>query len=350
MKNLLYLLIFGTIIMSSCSNDEIVVQNEREMVIEANTKLPVVNQEVGFKLINKRRIQENEVSNLRSMSYTSAYDRSIPIYRYLYYASTNIDHLYTTSNSSTLLHDNRNYSQENQDFNLMPFNLGNITQALYRYRSSTSNNHLLSSSSSSVSSFTNEELIGYIFKEQQVGTVPLLEYYSSLRNSYLYPSTRGEIENWLPYHDTDFKYSKTLGYVYSGRTLDSKKTATKFIIKNTNNSTYYPTSILLTVKVREVDAYWELTYSVDVPNKGGSVTLPIANTYIVVAADMALTSNIHSEVTNTFTDITNPEGYDDIKGIWGNIVMFLERSISGYDVTYNFHYDVVMGNGTYNIL
>lgn len=120
------------------------------------------DEDVVFELIDKKEIEVNDVANLRSISYTSA----------------NIDHLYTTSNSSSLSHDGRVYTQEAQEFNLMPYDLGNTTKALYRYCSSTSNNHLLSTSSSVVS-FTKEEMIGYIFTEQQVGTVPLLEYYSS---------------------------------------------------------------------------------------------------------------------------------------------------------------------------
>mgnify|MGYP000120194965 CR=1 FL=1 len=350
MKNLLFIFVLGAMILSSCSYDEDIVQNEQVSPITSELKSALLDDQTSsFELISKKELTENEVSNLRSISYKSTYESSTPIYRYLYYSSSNIDHFYTTQNSSGLSHEGKYYSQEAQEFNLMPYNLGYTTNALYRHSSTALKNHMLSTTSS-VSSFTSEGVLGYIFKEQQVGTVPLLEYYSSQRNSYLYVCRNVEIENWLPTHDTDFKYFKTLGYVYSGGTLDSKKTATQFIIKNTNTQTYYSTSILLTVKVRESDKYWELTYAVNMPNRGNSVTIPINNTYTVVAADMALTSNIFSSVTNTFTDITNPIFEEDNRYIGGAFYMFLDRNISNYNVTYNFHYDVALGNNVYSTL
>lgn len=347
MKKIYSLFILSTIILFSCINDEDLVQNEREVASLSDLELSIDNKSTGFKLISKREIKETEIPSLKLITVNSTYERSVPIYRYLYYnTSANIDHLYTTTNSSKLSHDSRSYTQEDyQDFNLMPFSMGQITQPLYRHRSTISNNHMLSTNSS-VSSFTNEELVGYIFKEQQIGTVPLLEYYSSQRNSYLYPSTKGEIENWLPYHDTDFQYTKTLGYVYSGRTLDSKKTPTQFIFENADKWTSYPTSITLALKVREVDTYWELTYSVDMLKAGASVTLPITNSYIVVSADIIIKSNINNGwVTNTFTDVTKPQDYYfESMGVWGSIIINLERNISGYNAIYNFYYDFPVGN------
>lgn len=106
----------------------------------------------------------------------------------------------------------------------------------------------------------------------------------------------------------------------------------------------------LTLKVRENISYWKLTYSAEIPQKAGTVILPINNTYTVVTADLALRSNIFSQVTNTFLDITNPNFTEQQQFIGGAFYMFLNRSISGYKVTYDFIYDVAVGNNKFSTL
>lgn len=73
----------------------------------------------------------------------------------------------------------------------------------------------------------------------------------------------------------------------------------------------------------------------------------------MVSAEIAFFSKTFSSKTNTFIDVTNPVAFssgDEHQLVEGANYLFLERKISGYDVTYNFHYDVAVENNRYNIL
>lgn len=301
-----------------------------------------------FKLISKKEIKmsdQNEMK-LRSMSYTSAYESSIPIYRYIYYGSRNdMDHLFATENNSSFIHDGNKYNLENQPFNLMQDNYYSTTVPLYRHYSLSLNDHILSTSSS-VNSYVSEGIIGYIFSEQQIGTVPLKELYSSERQSHHYVVSNAEIENWIAIHDSDYKYQKTIGYVYFGPIADEKKVPTEFII-NYENYNSSPVTVYLTMKVRERDSYFELTYSADMPGeKSFTMSIPIPNEYTVVAADLKFKINIYYETIATFENITNPNFYqiNDHASTGGNVVLYFKRrTINGYKATFDITWDVPLG-------
>lgn len=342
MKHLFFTFI-SLFILFSCTQEENILITDTKL----QTELPiagcrVINEPI---LISKRELDKTEIFKLTSKSdnsYISTYNKSTPIYRYIYYSATNTDHLFTKDNSPKLSHDNINYTLESQEFNLMPYKEIKTT-TLYRLYSPTLKRHMLSLNSS-VDSYKQEELIGYIFTEQQVGTVPLKEYYSAKRNNYHYVSNNVEIEDWIPEKEPDFTYTKIIGYVYPGARIDAKKKATTFIISNISRM-YYPTNVILTVNIREGGSYRELKYSVQMPNANESVKFPINNTYTVISADIALTSNIFSQVTNIFSDITNPTFKDIMQSIGGAFYMeLLKPQISGYEVTYTYQYDIAVGN------
>lgn len=333
-----FFILWGFIFLFSCTNES--TEDAETFVIETKSSADLNGnrQNTTFVLVNKEKIEKDGISKFTTSS--SAYESSLPIYRYLFYSSAIIDHLYTDENSSKLSHDNRTYTQENQFFNLMPDYWGRKTKPLYRHYSSTSKIHKLSLDSHE-DGFSNEGLLGHIFYNHEVGTVPLEEYYSSKRNSYLYTWSRGEIENALPSNDPDFVYNKTIGYVYPGNVEDALKRPTKFILKG---GYYYDgerVSLVLTVNAKEKDSYWKLTYSAEVDGTNPSVSFPINNTYTVVSADLAITNSYG--ITNTFTDITNPLFEEEQLFLNRNVVIILTKKISEYDVTYEFYYDVILG-------
>lgn len=290
-----------------------------------------------FKLVSKRKLNTEEAGGLRSIYYDPVYERSEPIYRYLYYGDyNNLDHFYATENASSLTHHGRVYNFERQEFNLMSG--GTKTQKLYRHYSSSLNDHMLSISSSE-NSYTSEGSIGAVFTSQEIGTVPLKEYYSSQRKSHLYIVRNAELD-WIYSNDPDFVYVKTLGYVYPGQAIDSKKIPTEFIVKGVHGSFFLSTKVTLNLKVREGDAYWDLSYSAQIEQEGQSVTLPINNTYTVVEGDIVFQN---SSATVTVFDITNPENEYDILSFPPGSVIFYERFITDYKVLINFKYDIILG-------
>lgn len=338
----IFLIFGGLLFLFSCSNDFV---EEVESVAVKTKSLAMNEQNATFVLLNKEKIEEKGTSRMVTTQ-LSAYESSVSIYRYLYCSSGIIDHLYAVENSSKFSHDNRTYTQESQFFNLMPddwsydFEKKDVIAPLYRHRSLNTQNHKLSLTSWE-NGFSSEGILGYVFEKHEVGAVPLEEYYSSKRNSYLYTWSRAEIENWLPYHDTDFVYNKTIGYVYPGSVKDELKRPVKFILKNTGyNKT--PVTLVLTVKVKENDSFWKLTYSAEVDDSNPSVSFPVNNTYTVVSADLAIT-NMNFNVTNTFVDITSPLFEEESLGVGGSSIVRLTKMISAYDVTYEFCYDVPVG-------
>lgn len=332
MKHLFIYFILNIIVLSSCTRDGVL-----------NESFPI-NQNSEFKLISKKEIKESNKLYLKAEFYKPAYESSIPIYRYLFYSSSTTDHLYTTEKSQNLKHDGMNYTLEQQQFNFMPQKSIDVDMLpIYRHYSVSKKDHMFSTSNTE-STYTNEGLLGYIFVEQQIGTVPLKEYYSSKVNNHLYAVKNTEIEDWLPVHATDFKYQKTLGYVYTGQAVDEKKMPTEFIINNPNESLSFDHfSITLNVKVRENDRYFELKYSAENIRKGQSVSLPINNTYTVVSADMELI--VPNWDKATIDNITNPEqshfGYG-----WSGYSLFIEikRNITGYIAKYDIRYNIATGS------
>lgn len=249
-----------------------------------------------FQLTSKKKVEKSILRSFNSDNwwYDTYYDQFKTIYRYTYGGSTTLDHYYTPLNSNTIKHDNKNFIKENNNrFFLLQNSVDDSNMSiLYRHYSSNLNDHILSTSYS-VSSYQNEENLGLIFQEQQTGTVPLKEYYSSTRKKHLYVHRNAEIEDWLPTHDADFKYMKTIGYVFMGGT-DSKKTGTNFtfIKKKTNES--YISKMILQVKAYEGEQLYDLEYTVNITaSKTYKVSIP--NTYTVICANLKFEANENDE-------------------------------------------------------
>ena len=288
MKNLKMIMVglLGVAAISSCTQDELLQQDRTEMGASINNE--VFTEISNVKLVSKRLLTESEIQgfangNLPSEEHEllpAPYASSIPIYRYLYYSSyENLDHYYGTQKSTSLTIQGGYYSYERQEFNIMAKNNFPSLIALYRHYSSEERDHILSTASK-INSYSSDGIIGYIFTTPQIGTVPLLEYYSAKRKSHLYVVRNTEIE-WILEHDPDFSYVKIVGYVYPGSAIDEKKKATNFII--TQGSVFGNPLFRLNIKVREGDKYWELSYEVEGPAKGTSVTIPINNTYTIIS-------------------------------------------------------------------
>lgn len=306
LKNVMAILL-NVAIAISCTQNEFPEQSLGETSVlidtEALTEIPQV------KLISKKLLTENEIReyanghrvNEDHTLLSAPYAESIPIYRYLYYGSyQNIDHYFGASKSSSLVVHGVTYSYEHHSFNIMPKNNYPDLIALYRHYSSAERDHILTTSSY-IGSYTSDGIIGYVYMHPQVGTVPLLEYYSSKRKSHHYIVRNTEID-WMLTHDPDYVYVKTIGYVYPGSAIDEKKEATNFIINQGSESTNI--TFRLNVKVIEGERYWELVYEVEGPKKGTSITIPINNTYTVVSCVPVIIKSVYEQIV--IDEITYP--------------------------------------------
>lgn len=309
MKSLkiIIVILLSVAVTSSCMQDEMFRPNQRE--IGASIAPKTLTEIPHVKLISKKQLTENEIrefangekANGNRKLLPAPYASSIPIYRYLYYGSyQNIDHYFGTSNSSSLVVQGVTYSYEHHSFNIMPENNFPGLVALYRHYSSAERDHILSTESQ-INSYASEGIIGYIFTTPQIGTVPLLEYYSSKRKSHHYIVRNTEID-WILEHDPDYLYVKSVGYVYPGSAIDEKKEATNFIISHGTVPGAMP--FRLRVKVMEGDKYWELVYEVEGPKEGTSVTIPINNTYTIVSCIAIIVYGIYEQ--HLIDEITYP--------------------------------------------
>lgn len=296
-------LLVSIAIFSSCTQNDLEPParlEQRTYVESKGSMMPEI------KLADKRLLTVDEIQEERNTVgiygfCPAPYAESIPIYRYLYYGSyQNIDHYFGASKSSSLVVHGVTYSYEHHSFNIMPKNNYPDLIALYRHYSSAERDHILTTSSY-IGSYTSDGIIGYVYMHPQVGTVPLLEYYSSKRKSHHYIVRNTEID-WMLTHDPDYVYVKTIGYVYPGSAIDEKKEATNFIINQGSESTNI--TFRLNVKVIEGERYWELVYEVEGPKKGTSITIPINNTYTVVSCVPVIIKSVYEQIV--IDEITYP--------------------------------------------
>lgn len=325
---------------SSCEQADFETMGSKEL--ESN--------QANVQLVSIKNVTNEYNSNLRSArgtsdwDYPTYYDDFVPIYRYLYYSSyTNIDHLWDTKQSNSISHDGRTYNSEGKEFYILA---KGGDQTLYRLYSSSLKDHILSTSAT-VSGYQLETELGKIFKKQEVGTVALQEYYSSTRKKHLYVWKNTEIKDWLPEHDPDFKYVKTVGYVYPGR-IDSKKQSTQLIFTPSDSfySDDYWKKIYLTIRAYEGDNIYELEYSATTDSKGGAI-FTIPNTYTIIAVNGVF--DRHDPGQGKVKDLTgfstSGGGYSAVGEVPGAsaIILFFKKSINGYNVTITYEESIIVG-------
>lgn len=308
------------------------------------------NEVIEFEQSNVELVSVKDVTNeynssLRSTwqssdwDYPTNYDKFVPIHRYLWYTGfTNIDHFYDVQQSNTISHDGHTYQYELKDFNVLS---SEGEKTLYRLYSPTLNDHILSTSSS-VSGYQLETQLGKIFEKQQIGTVPLKEFYTSQRKKHMYEWVNVEFGG----ADSDFKYVKTIGYVYPGR-IDSKKQATRIIIKpkDANDVEDFFKKISLIVRAYEGNNIYELEYSASTDNAGKAIfTMP--NTYTVIAVNGICATKGYSVVVKNLTGNNAYGGsYSATGEVPGSSALFygFVQSVNGYDVTLTYTKDIIMG-------
>lgn len=327
---------------SSCEQTDFETMSNKEL--EPN--------QANVQLVRIKNVTKDYNSNLnlrptRAISdwdYPTYYDDFVSIYRYLYYSSyTNIDHLWDTHQSKNISHDGRIYNFEGKEFYILA---KGGDQTLYRLYSPSLKDHVLSTSAT-VSNYQLEAELGRIFKTQEVGTVALQEYYSSTRKKHLYVWRNTEIKDWLPEHDPDFKYVKTVGYVYPGR-IDSKKQATQLIF--TPHEYFLPKTywkkIYLTIRAYEGDNIYELEYSATTDSKGGAI-FTIPNTYTIIAINGVFDRYYRGqgEAKDLTGFSTSNEYYSAVGWVPGApaIGLVFKRSINGYAVTITYGEETVLG-------
>lgn len=340
MKNLktIITILISIVVFSSCTLNDLEQPEPGVQKISVTSEVDLVPE---VKLVGKRLLTASEIQKERSTTsvdgwYSAPYAESIPIYRYLYYGSyQNIDHYFGASKASSLVVKGVTYSYEHHSFSIMPENNYPDLIALYRHYSSAERDHILTTAPY-IASYTSDGVIGYIYMHPQIGTVPLLEYYSSKRRSHHYIVRNTEID-WILEHDPDYMYVKTIGYVYPGSAIDEKKEATRFIITSNFYEEYHSGYFNLKIMAREGDNYWELSYKVENQPGGTSITFLVKNTYTVISCY----SFGEYAGENSIGDFTYPLPSSEIfRGKYGWTV---KKSINNYDVKLEYLQDVPVG-------
>jgi hypothetical protein len=244
-----------------------------------------------FELIKREREELPVDSEAELSTRVAYYNSSIPIGRFVWNNANIIDHYYGTELTQNVYHNNRVFSFEGNEFNVMPSSFTTQTVPLYRHYADAIKDHMLSTSSS-INSYTSEGLVGRIFEQQQVGTIPLKEYYSSLRLNHLYAVRRTETDDYLPNNLSDFEYVRTIGYVYPGTRPDSMRKKTIFYFAN--QSVHFPVTmeIMVNFTLKKISdgtiSYPSYYYFFNV---GGQTNLLI-DTDIYIILDAYMTVNV----------------------------------------------------------
>lgn len=259
---------------------------------------------------NQDELLEEETGQLELRSVStraSAYDYSTKIYRYNRYETGNADHYWGTeapSGNSRVIN-GKSYLFEGQDFNLPLTNYGSgVTSVFYRHYDPVGNDHILCNCKS-FSGCINTQFLGYIFKEQQPGTVPLVEFYSSVKNDHFYTSRYAD---WMVHTELDYINYGIIGYVYPGDRTDPMKPAHSITIDYQNfgwgaltttlNITYKENGQVRTVDFKE--SSWA---------SGSSKTYMLPSTAVLMNATFSF-SKIGSNDKWLFENITVPN-YND---------------------------------------
>lgn len=331
-RTILGISMFCLISITSCEKSEVLPQISQKQENAGTGIFKLVSSE----LVNGKNSSLKASSNL---DYETQYDYAHGIHRYIFYGSYyNIDHFYDSQKANTINHDNHTYQYEGKEFSICTHLWGtNKITELYRYYSSELNDHVLSTAQS-VSGYTKETTLGEIFTFQEIGTVPLKEFYSSKRNKHLYSCRNSEIEGWIPENDPDFKYTKTVGYVYPGR-IDPMKTATKLIFECVpeNNDPYpeIPKEITVDIKAFEGDNIYKLTYTAQTTSNGNA-TLTLPNTYSVICLNATFKYDYHTNYCEDIAAYDYTEigyNYDYVRNSIG-----INRVYNGYNNTFKYTY------------
>lgn len=353
MKKKMLLFCCMGIAMLSCQTTDVISDEDTGKV-----DLPVEKAN-EFILVSDEVVEESDALELRSSSYVSNYEQSMPIYRYYYHGGEKSDHYYGTEAPSgdTRNIKNRTYGYNSQEFNLEKnaSELGYVGRsALYRYYSSSLNDHTLSASS--VSGYAQDGgALGYIFTSQEMGTVALKEYYSSVYKNHFI--TRDSEAEYIPANEPTYQYVKTIGYVYPGARNFSNQTPFSITIKCTEQWTRIPFEAKLNIRIRDANnIYRDLLYTGSfqgIEGEAYNVTLP--NNCKIVSADLIVVSKIGStQYSNTFYNISRPGfpyyggyygGGEDMQIVSGARLIYIDKKLNGYNTIFNIFYGIMLGNG-----
>lgn len=164
---------------------------------------------------------EEELQNDQAEKYELrvSYQQSTPVYGF--YDDVYSNHYCGTQRNVSII-DGKPFKYENQTFNLVRTS-SKFTTPLYRHYSAALNDHMLSTNSS-VSSYTSQGIIGYIYPWFQIGTVRLFEYFNPKNNDHYYVSNLGEkskLDKIAAFKD--YQYQRVVGWVYPGTDVDLEK-------------------------------------------------------------------------------------------------------------------------------
>lgn len=349
MKNYcIYLISVGLLCLSACEKNFL----DEESVYSKDVT-------ADFKLVDIRKI--GNLNSLRSTifldewDYETYYEHVASIYRYnYYYGNANMDHYYSRTKADQLNHDGYNFTRETmEEFYVLNSNMNTGLTTLFLLYSPDGKDHILSTSRY-IDGYNYETDLGYIYEKQQVGSIPLKEYYTTTRRKHLYVTRNTEIEDWLPTHDSDFKYVKTVGYVFP-KSPDSKRESTQFIFQKRNDGYFGLENleeIILTAKAYNGNDVYELEYSAKVPPTTAIVTIP--NTYTVICANVKFiekqpNSTILEAIAYDITKYLEDEesGHYDFMASYTqypNSLIGMYRTIDGSKITYTYNYDAIVGN------
>lgn len=262
-------------------------QNEDELLTEKDDNSPVIDLRAGS---------------------SSVYDYSNKIYRYNRYEAGNADHYWGTeapSGNSRVIN-GKSYLFEGQDFNLSLSTYGTgVALAFYRHYDPVGNDHILCNCKS-LAGCVNSQFLGYVFKEQQPGTVPLVEFYSSVKKDHFYTSRYAD---WMVHTELDYKNYGILGYVYPGDRTDPMKPAHSITIDYQNFGWLLETNLEIVYKEngqRKTISFKETGWG------SGSKTYILPSTAVLMDATFSYRSNTTSNFY--FYNITTPN-YNQVSGI-----------------------------------
>lgn len=304
MKKILFLVALFVALISSCQNEGELLREETE---ENASGLELRGAAAG----------------------SSVYDRTTKIYRYhIYNGSTDADHYFgleAPSGSSRIIN-GKTYQYETQEFNIFYNNYyGSAALALYRHYNSASNDHILSTSQN-VTGYTYSGFLGYIFKEQQPGTIPLVEYYSSTRRDHFYVCNNNEMDN-IYRNEKTYVRQGIIGYVYPGERIDPLKNSHWITVDYQNFGWKISTRLEVTYKEYGVTKY--ATYMDDenywTNNKRRTYVLPDA----AVLMDATFVYKGSGTSNFYFYDINTPN-YNNESGV----ARLYIKKLDGYQTIY----------------
>lgn len=321
---------------TSCQSDNVLTETNQNSV---RSRKDTPKEGRKFTLVRDEIIDtETESVELRSSdNEPSLFESSIPIHLYYYHGGEKSDHYFgREAPNRPLIINGRHYLYMYQDFNLVREGTWQA-RPLYRYYSAAQNDHLLSTEPS-IQGYKREAYIGNIYSSIQVGTVPLKEYYSSIKKNHHYVSRNSEVE-YIRNNAKDYAFQRIVGYVYPGR-VDSQKQADVITARIEKG---FPCTITFKLKVKDGDnRYRNLSYSetfgnnnsLTIENESGSITLPSSYTIVSINITVDL---LQRGITCTFKNMEKPENPNSWENNWSYPpVSITKREIIDNHITYTF--------------